>query len=314
MKISLSNNKTGLTKIQIDGSLSNENIKELFEKSHENSNLIASSKKITFDLTRCGFVAPSGIALLAGLTDEIREKGIGVSFLIIPDSNVAKFLRAIGFLKNPEKIASFYEKNMANFAVKLRLAKNTSASLDVANEIFKHLLHRGICTENSSAAINWAMWEIFDNAGVHGYQCYDADVYPKPVYICAFSYKNKVEVAVMDRGQGIYASLKPKFGSINQNNILEKSLEKGVSGHPNGSPGFGLYGSKELALSGGGELFIWSSSRGLKVSEKNIINFNCLGTIGTLVVFSMAQGAEPDFNRIINKSAQDSFDDLNLDF
>jgi hypothetical protein len=143
--------------------------------------------------------------------------------------------------------------------------------------------------------------EIWDNAGVHGYKCYETRIYPKPVYICAFARSNEVEICIADRGQGIFSSLKniDKYKCISRKEALKLSIENCVSGHPQNSPGFGLYCSSQFARTGDGELLIWSSECKLSVSSKCDKIYSSRFNMGTIITIIIPKKANIPFGEIL---------------
>ena len=102
-------------------------------------------------------------------------------------------------------------------------------------------------------ALNWALWELVGNAGLHGYQMYGKSDcnYPKPVYFCAFDYKDFIDMAILDIGCGIHTSFlnsgKDKYKNITNAEALSLAIKESETGDPGGSTGFGLFGCAEIA-------------------------------------------------------------------
>ncbi|MFH1504261.1 MAG: hypothetical protein ABIH08_02570 [Candidatus Omnitrophota bacterium] len=121
-------------------------------------------------------------------------------------------------------------------------------------------------------ALNWALWELVGNAGLHGYNMYkkkNVD-YPMPVYFCAFDYKKFIGMAILDVGRGIQKSFlesgNDKYKGISNSDALALSIKDETTCDSQGSAGMGLFGCAEIAKQAKGELIIISGPNKLIIS------------------------------------------------
>lgn len=295
-------------------SVDNENLKTVIRDLEAWTSSIPSGETaVYFNFYDCSFICPAGIVLLGVYEDILNQKGISVFATVNHESRLVAFLKNYGIVPRTT-METAYEKAMKKFTFELKRVRSSSEAQAFADNILPHILRRTQCKKGTAASLSWGLWEILDNAGNHGYECYEKNDYPDSVYCCAFSYKDRVEIAVMDRGQGVHKSLLVKHPEILAENALTNAIKKGFTGHPIGSAGFGLYGTSELAKRGGGKFFMWSSGFGLKVRESNVIGFQCAGTVGTLVAFSFDVNVEAPYQDVVGGSPEDHFEDLNIGF
>lgn len=95
-------------------------------------------------------------------------------------------------------------------------------------KIIANVVQRDCVKDETYAAVDYMINELWDNAGVHGYECYDAERYPKPVYICALEYNDCYEICIGDRGQGIFESLRKnndKLSSKNKKVAIQSAIK-----------------------------------------------------------------------------------------
>lgn len=271
---------------------------------------------IFFDFRETKFIEPVAGVFFAAQEDVLRAEGYNVTVLSNDDSNLGKFLRAFGIQtkKRDSNFLDFYERNVSAYAVKVQRCVCSKDGKNVADQILPKIMQRVKCTKEVQAGLNWALYEVFDNAGVHGYECYETSQYPLPVYVCAFSYKERVEIAVLDRGQGIHKSLQPKYPGIRPKEALFRAIEDGVSGHPNGSPGFGLFGSSQIARKGNGTFNIWSSGHGIVITSESEKTFSISGFEGTMVSIGLSSGANFALQEIIGRTPDDFFEDFAVEY
>lgn len=292
--------------------LNRENI-ELFYSLSNNTHPESGDQAI-FDFNNCRFVSPTGAAALLIYRDWLKENDVETRALIRSNSKLYKILSVFG-LPLEANLEDAYTSRMQDMSVPIRRCYSYDECLDVQDAVMNKIVSRTRCKKGTEAAIDYMLNEIWDNAGVHGYQCYDTTEYPLPIYIGAFSYKNEVEVVIADRGQGIHSSLQkmPKYRNLSAKQALERALDNEVSGHPDNSPGFGLYSTAQFLLRGQGTLAIWSSGRQLRLSSNGKMKTHGSKRSrdeGTLISFSVKTGIEIPFESVIG--SQDAEEYLEL--
>lgn len=289
--------------IPIPRNLSGKKIGDLFEEATNYKNQVNTYDRITFDVSNCGFVNPAGVLLMSAFRDVYKEVKPDIeTYIRYRTSNkVTKALQSFGFLKVEELLNDDYVKSLAEYSVPIQRCHTTDQCLETHSQIMSQVKNRTKSSDNVYATIDYILNEIWDNAGTHGYKCYYTEDYPKPIYFQAFSYRTGVEIAILDLGQGIANSLRTKkqFQKLSVDQILKKAIEESVTGHPNNSPGFGLFSSSELIKSNSGELHIWSSGRSISVNGNSTRTGKGGFYDGTLVYLKVNAEIDSNFEEIM---------------
>ncbi len=252
---------------------------------------------IYFDFSNCVEISPVGLLYIRMWKDELIDRQKLTFYNKSTDDNkMQQYLRFMSLLpkRSEEKLVSkeffFYSIHSCN---------NINECSEAQREIISNVISRGKLKDSTYCSVDYMINELWDNAGVHGYACYQSPVYPKPVYMCALEYPDHYEISIGDRGQGIFSSLQQKRPYIKRKDALLECIKDGVSGHPDGSPGFGLFCSSEFIKKGHGNLTIWSSECHLDVSSSANKIYNSDFKIGTLVNIKFDKTAEMPFEKIL---------------
>lgn len=258
-------------------------------------NLDSDVSKVCISLINTKFIAPVLVAFISAEEDFFKKNSIVFEIQTVKNSTVEKVLSALrgDFLKSNTQILDTYLQNMINCSVEIQRVKTPDHGMKVVDKVLPKVYRRlsKKPTDAVKLGLHWAFWELIDNAGNHGYKSYDLDEYLGTVYVCAFSYTHKVEIVVLDTGQGIAQSLADKNPGVTARQALEFSTRKGTSGHPIKSGGFGLHGSSNLADHSGGIMYIFSNDHGFKIENKNKLTFSINHVPGTIVSLSINAGA-----------------------
>lgn len=263
------------------------------------------SEAVVFDFSACKCLSPVILVYIKMWRDTLVSKGIETFYR---SSNPAtdSFFKRMGLLPSAKD-----EKNIeSRFLYHIHPCMSTAECSAAHKDIVSNVVRRGCLPDETFCAIDYMINELWDNAGVHGYGCYEVNQYPNPVYICALEFNKCFEVCIGDRGQGIHDSLRKNTSlqSVNNSkNAVKTSIKNGISGHPNGSPGFGLYSAAEFIRKGSGELFIWSSRCFLRVGAENEKIYSSSFDSGTLVSFIISKDSNVPFEAIMNTHARCSY-------
>jgi|SRR5690625_625040 len=271
-------------------------------------------KRAIFDFRNCSYIVPSAGAVLIAYRDYLNERGIETVAALPDRGRLHKFLVSLGVMQPSEgDLTDAYVRTMSQYAVKLTACRSVDDCMQVQGQIMTHVKDRVQTDDDTLASLDYMIGEIWDNAGCHGYGCYEEMTYPKPVYISAFSYRTHVEVAILDRGQGIHTSLRqnnPEYRDASAKRALTDALKIDVSGHPTRSPGFGLYAASEFVRANNGALHIWSSKRRLELKNGRVSVRRSTYEQGTLVTFIIDTQQPIPFERIV--STQETQDYLDI--
>lgn len=289
----------GTLRIEIPETFIAENAKNIINilSSSYIKSMTATVDKVVFDFSKSEEISPVGLLYIKMWRDELNERG-KTTYYKKSDKAIESYLRKMRLLPG---LGKYEEEQVAKeFFYSIHLCNNGAECGDAQKEIISNVVQRGKVKDTTYSSVDYMLNELWDNAGAHGYGCYDSLDYPKPIYMCALEYDDHFEISIGDRGQGIYSSLNKKNPNIKNNRqALISSIENGVSGHPNGSPGFGLFCSAEFIRKGQGNLSIWSSGCHLAISSANdkiyTSNFNC----GTLINITFNKTADMPFEEIV---------------
>ena len=150
-------------------------------------------------MTDTEYVSVLGVLLIVQVCDDFQQLGCKCFIRHITESSSSWFVRAMW--PNNEKTNEI-NKYLDAIRVRIRRCFNSDESQIAVDKLIPIIKAEFKPSDHVLKALNWALWEFVGNAGMHGYGIYDEAkaVYPKPVYFCAFDYKDTIEVATMDVG------------------------------------------------------------------------------------------------------------------
>jgi hypothetical protein len=263
---------------------------------------------LIFDFSENKNISMLGLLLIAKMSDELRSIGYNC-MAIRPKENRTKRILAIMGLINPTEEREEMQKYFDDFRVPIQRCKNGKESLTAVNKLIPIIKKEMNPSEIVLKALNWALWEVVDNAGVHGYRAYASPGldYTGPVYFCAASLGENIDIAILDQGQGILSSFrssgKHRYQGLTNGEALRLAIQNNESGHPNGSPGFGLFGCSEIARIGKGQFLLISGANRLLLSEKGAIVSPSSEYKGTMVSLRLDRNAPIDLLQIFNENS-----------
>ncbi|MCX5698913.1 MAG: hypothetical protein NTX01_04370 [Candidatus Omnitrophica bacterium] len=273
-------------------------------------------QEITFDLIETKYVSVLGILLIVQSCDDFWKIGCKCFIRHITESTPSWFVR-IMWPKN--ETTNEIHEYLDTIRVRVQRCFDSDQSQIAVDKFIPIIKAEFKPSDHVLKALNWALWEFVGNAGMHGYGFYGEvkAVYPKPVYFCAFDYKNIIEIATLDVGRGIHKSFvmsgKEKYKNITNEEALKLSIQDEESGHPAGSPGFGLYGCAEIARQSNGKLIIISGNNKLIVTKDKTEIFPSSNFNGTMVSLTIAREGVINLENIFGKEnvmVVESIDDL----
>lgn len=260
-----------------------------------------SIKRIVLDGTDSELVDLEGYVLFIILFDIARERGIELKVLFVPDSHVARFANYI-LGRGIYDMDQYLEEKVRVKFTRCFSSDETNAATNRLANLIKNQMKPN---EEVANALSWSIGELTDNAGIHGYQAYAGERFPKAVYVTAIDLTDTIHLVIADRGQGIINSLrsKPEFADFSKNDLLAHALVEGVSGHPVFSPGFGLYSCSEIIKRSNGKMNIFTNGAHLliengQVSVRSILDFG-----GTLISVEINKSASVPLTEIIGENS-----------
>ncbi len=261
-------------------------------------------KEIIIDLSEAGLLSVANILFIARILHRVKPFDVKCFAKYCEDEKrrgLQKFFIEI-MVAQKSKVEEV-EKYLDTIRVPLQVCHNATESLSAVNKLIPIIRDEYHPTEPVIKALNWILWEVIDNAGVHGYQVEEFDRnYQQPVFFCSYDAKEFIDIAILDMGQGIHNSFlrsgKDKYKGINNEEALRLAIQDKESGNPKGSPGFGLYGCAEIVRQTAGRLVIISGASRLVLNGRDLNVSSCYTLRGTLVTIRIPVNAAVDLKRI----------------
>lgn len=302
--------------INLPDELSIKTLQNYLKTDKSNNKSIYNYNIVTFDFRNCKNISPTGIVYIKMLRDRLNDNNIKTFYKA--KNEITEYLKRFNLVPlNDEK--DIKEK----YKLELKSCNNTDECLEAHKYLIKNIIEPTISDKSTFSSIDYMLNELRDNAGVHGYKCYNTKNYPKPVYMCAFYNESVIEIAIGDLGQGIYKSLSSNNTDLiikNEKEALISSLKLGVSGHPDKSPGFGLFCAKEFTEKANGSLHIWSSNTYLKFEDNVPKLYSSKFDIGTIIGIIIPIQAHIPFEEVISnylsydRTADDYLEEIGVVF
>ena len=198
------------------------------------------------------------------------------------------------------------------YRVPVQACMNGQQSLDAVNRLIPIIREKFQPSESVLKGLNWALWELIDNAAIHGYQIMahlgpQGRQYPAPVYFCAFAFDDFIEIAIADCGQGImsrfHSSEIGRYKNLSNEEALQMAIKLHESANPDEGMGFGLYGCAELARRSAGKLVIISGGHRLTVDQEGVTTTSCYPYQGTLVILRFPEQAKVNLEAIFQRES-----------
>ncbi len=271
---------------------------------HELEVALCNVQNVKIDLRKAKYVSVFGAMLIEVYKDVFKSKNLKLE--VEYKEGIYKTIVDLLLNKQEKQFEKFFKADY----LKISRCFNSRDTFNAANLISDILLNKMNCSDDVSTATSWLIAEVADNAGVHGYKCLLRETFPFPVYIVAYENGNSVDICIVDRGLGIVNTLRThgnkKLKTSKEKLFLSKALEKGVSGHPVSSPGFGLFGTKEIIKKSNGCMEIFSNKYSIKLNKGNILTNTLLSEFnGTFVALRLRKDARIELSGIILESTQE---------
>lgn len=229
-----------------------EKIKTLLELRNK---IIEDDGKKCFNLEKVAYISSFTTCFLVSLIQELTKETRESIKIKSPKSSLIKkkFLRMglfEGYIKEPPSFGGASALPYFIFPFETSLSEQEKLRKNITSLIRKEIE----IPHEASFLFNFSLKEIIDNAFTHGKSKWGC-------IVCAYALpeQNIVRVCFLDRGQGIYNSLKQKFPKIkNSEQAILESLKKKVSRINDPDRGVGLYILKHSIEKNAGDLTIIS--------------------------------------------------------
>ncbi|MBF0595589.1 MAG: ATP-binding protein [Candidatus Omnitrophica bacterium] len=270
---------------------------------------------VLFDFSDAAVLSASNVLLIKKMLYVLRGSGIKSIAEYGEDRGRKQWFLETMRLARSSKKSSDAEAYLDTFRVPVESCISADDSLKAVNKLVPIIRSKYHPSEDILKAINWILWEIVDNAGNHGYRTMEFNQnYPQPVFFCAYAYNDFIDIAVLDMGQGIQQSFltsgKEKYKSVTNEEALRLCIQDKESGHPKGSPGFGLYGCSEIVRQSGGRLDIISGPNRLLLNGRALTVDSCYNLSGTLVSIRIPAQFALDLKGIFGENSVIATEDI----
>lgn len=251
----------------------------------------AEMDRTTFRFAQGANPSPGALALLAAWLLANRQDGGDPQ--ITGDSRVIEALARI----DPHRLlrlgAPVGRPDPNAASVPLTTISNGRQVNDAVNELCEIVVRHAREPRAVLPAIEWAVNEVTDNVELHASAA-------TPGIFCARLYpgSNRLEVAVVDQGIGIRASLGSAIPAGSDGEAIAQALQRGVTRDPSVGQGNGLAGTKEIILQNGGDLALWSGVAMFRISDGQDRGYVPVsGSAGTGVVLGFHLNQPIDLRR-----------------
>ncbi len=220
----------------------------------------AGMDRTTFRFVRGANPSPGGLALLAAWL--LANRAEGGDPQVSGDAEIIENLARIDqhrLLRLPHPVVR-PDRNVP--AVPLTTIANGRQVDDAVNALCEIVVRHAPDPRSVLPAIEWAANEVTDNVELHASAA-------TPGIFCARFYprQNWLEMAIVDQGMGIRASLAATIPTGSDGEAIAKALQRGVTRDPSVGQGNGLAGTKEIMLQNGGDLMIWSGVAMFRITD-----------------------------------------------
>lgn len=226
------------------------------------------TRRLEVKLHPQAFIRPGGLALLCALLMERSKAGVELAIdgpQIKIDHLVRLGLHAHLGLPTPPMPEA---RPAAGRYIPLQLIYGGAEVLAVTNAICDLMLRRYDDAARFVPAVEWMTYEIIDNIVIHA----EASA---PGVVCAQYYEAaaRLEIAVVDLGRGLRASLSETRDVPDDAAALALAVTRGVTRDSQVGQGNGLAGTMEIARVNGGVAGLWSGGAVLRqVGPDQLIN------------------------------------------
>ncbi len=209
----------------------------------------------------CHFT-PEGLAFLCAWGMQAKDRGCTIQFS--GDTDIQNYLSRMDLFEHLD--FSFEEKfnrhNELGRFIPLRLISDYTDVVPATNDICELVIHQFENAHEFLPALEWAVNEIIDNI-------YNHAGISSPAAICGQYYpmNKRLEIAIIDTGQGVKANMSRAFGLNTDRTALEKALARGVTSSGEEFRGNGLAGTREIVLNNGGSFRFWSGESQYHISN-----------------------------------------------
>lgn len=259
---------------------------------------------VTLDLTNVEFIWPSVITLLTTSVMRLRKDGFPVEIKRPFKAKVDTYLNRIDFyeLLNMNVDYPWQRRNAEGRFREVVQVQSEGEGEVVVREVLQILDVNMEGIAGIHRALEYALLEIVNNVFHHAQS-------PTGAIICAQSYPwlQRVEIAVVDAGRGIPASLGQNLELVGRfktaAEAINLAVQPRVTGRPDYNTGEGLFFSLEFIKANGGKSCIYSQDGALWVDKGELVLQDTSIWPGTGVTLCFCTDRPVDVANIFNRYA-----------
>ncbi len=210
---------------------------------------------------RC-FIDQAAIALLCEWALYHRQQGRVVGFY--GDDNALHYLSRLDVFQHAgfDYAERFKRHGEAGRFIPARLIQSEEDVFDASNAVCDLVLRQFDHAREFLPAMEWAVYEVIDNIRLHAET-------PVPGVLTAQYYptKHRLDIAIVDAGRGIMASLSQSQQLWSHGDAISKAIQRGVTRDDSVGQGNGMAGASEIVRKNGGELHVWTGDANFTIRK-----------------------------------------------
>ena len=210
---------------------------------------------------RC-FIDQAAIALLCEWALYHRQQGRMVGFY--GDDNALHYLSRLDVFQHAgfDYAERFRRHSEAGRFIPARLIQSEEDVFEASNAVCDLVLRQFDHAREFLPAMEWAVYEVIDNIRLHAET-------PVPGVLTAQYYptKHRLDIAIVDAGRGIMASLSQSQQLWSHGDAISKAIQRGVTRDDSVGQGNGMAGASEIVRKNGGELHVWTGDANFTIRK-----------------------------------------------
>jgi ABC-type transporter Mla MlaB component/anti-sigma regulatory factor (Ser/Thr protein kinase) len=259
---------------------------------------------VRIDLTRLTFMGPAALALMVASLRRARESGViaGGSTIWAPESTgMLTYLRRMDALEvlfehESVKIENPVRRHATSGLKECQHFSSEDGSRRVARELAVALTEKVATDDVAATSLELCLTELAENVHFHADTPYGGFAAAQ-----SFSHGNEIEVAIVDLGVGISASLgkNPQYAEQASDDVtaIHTALLPLVTSSPKRNRGYGLAFTRFLLEMNEGRLVVRSGHGYVQYGERNAEKTTELPFPGTLVALRLHTDRPFDFEK-----------------
>jgi len=218
--------------------------------------------RLTVMLPPRSFAEHSAIAFLCTWGMEQIAQGREIAFH--GDDQGQNYLSRLDLFKHlsVDYKEEFNRHNHVGRFMPIQLVDDVDSALAASNAICDLVLHQFDDAHMFLPAMEWAVYEIIDNVRLHSNTpvpgAVSAQFYPK---------KNRLDIAIVDCGRGLKASLSESRNVANHKKAINLAIQRGVTRDSSVGQGNGMAGSADIVRLNSGNMHVWTGNQEFTIKQ-----------------------------------------------